>query len=143
MLHSNVLTGRRRTPRSPAPSASRFCVSLIVIASVTILAATCAAADATTRLNEGGRWSGFVLGLALAILVAVMARTRAKSAEAELVRLRELANHCECERNLAQQELVKRLEDERELAKEKMQFESQLTDYETYVSCTTRAGRGT
>jgi signal transduction histidine kinase len=40
----------------------------------------------------------------------------------------------EGERNLAQQELVARLEEERELAKEKMQFESQLSDYEKYAS---------
>ncbi len=35
---------------------------------------------------------------------------------------------------MAQQELVKRLEEERELAKEKMQFESQLSEYEKYAS---------
>jgi len=35
---------------------------------------------------------------------------------------------------VAQQELVRRLEEERELAKEKMQFESQLSDYEKYAS---------
>ncbi len=35
---------------------------------------------------------------------------------------------------MAQQELVRRLEEERELAKEKMQFESQLSDYEKYAS---------
>src|ERR1035438_5590376 len=35
---------------------------------------------------------------------------------------------------MAQQELLRRLEEERELAKEKMQFESQLNDYEKYAS---------
>ena len=68
------------------------------------------------------------------IVVAVFSRTRLKSAEAECVRLTELANHREYERNLAQQELVGRLEEERELAKEKMQFESQLSEYEKYAS---------
>ena len=35
---------------------------------------------------------------------------------------------------MAQQELLRRLEEERELAKEKMQFESQLSEYEKYAS---------
>ena len=50
------------------------------------------------------------------------------------MRLKELADHREYERNVAQQELVRRLEEERELAKEKMQFESQLSEYEKYAS---------
>ena len=48
--------------------------------------------------------------------------------------MEELADHREYERNVAQQELVRRLEEERELAKEKMQFESQLSEYEKYAS---------
>jgi two-component system NtrC family sensor kinase len=131
MLLAHILTGHRR-PHSR--TALRLCVLTAVLAAVPIVASTCVSADAPSRLSDGGQWSGFVVGLALAVLVAVIARTRGKSAEAELVRLRELANHCEYERNLAQQELVKRLEEERELAKEKMQFESQLTDYEKYAS---------
>jgi signal transduction histidine kinase len=39
----------------------------------------------------------------------------------------------ERERDHAQQELIKRLEEERELVKEKLQFESQLADYEKYA----------
>ena len=35
---------------------------------------------------------------------------------------------------MAQQELLRRLEEERELAKQKMQFESQLAEYEKYAS---------
>ena len=128
MLLSNILPGCRCTD---ARTAQPLGVALVLLA---FLPRTCAAADAVPRLSEGGHWSGFVLGLALTILVAVIARARAKSAEAELARLRKLANHCEYERNLAQQELVKRLEEERELAKEKMQFESQLSDYEKYAS---------
>jgi two-component system, NtrC family, sensor kinase len=130
MFLSNILTGRRCMD---VHSVTPICVPSAVLVSVLVLTATCGGADASP-VSEGGHWSGFVLGLVLAILVAIIARTRAKSAEAERARLRELANHCEYERNLAQQELVKRLEEERELAKEKMQFESQLTDYEKYAS---------
>ncbi len=131
MLLSNILTGRRC---KDAHIVQPLCFALVLLMLVPTLVTTCAAADVAPRLSEGGHWSDFALGLALTILVAVIARTRAKSSEAELVRLRELADHCEYERNLAQQELVKRLEEERELAKEKMQFESQLTDYEKYAS---------
>jgi signal transduction histidine kinase len=46
----------------------------------------------------------------------------------------ELSDHNERERDLAQQELVRRLEEERELAKEKLQFKAQLADYEKFAS---------
>lgn len=46
----------------------------------------------------------------------------------------ELAEYREHERDLAQQELVRCLQEERELAKEKVQFESQLADYEKYAA---------
>ncbi len=78
--------------------------------------------------------AGLAFGLVLAIVIAVFCRTRIKAAERELTELKDLANHREYERNMAQQELVRRLEEERELAKEKMQFESQLSDYEKYAS---------
>ena len=80
---------------------------------------------------------GFWAGLAAwgTLLVAfVFFRTRIKAAEREVELARELANHREYERNVAQQELLRRLEQERELAKEKMQFESQLSEYEKYAS---------
>ncbi len=66
--------------------------------------------------------------------MSVLVRSRNKATELQLARLQELADHREYERNMAQQELVRRLEEERELAKEKMQFESQLSEYEKYAS---------
>ena len=75
-----------------------------------------------------------MIGAVLAAVVVIFSRTRVKSAERELAQAKELADHREYERNVAQQELVRRLEEERELAKEKMQFESQLSDYEKYAS---------
>ncbi|MGB7556223.1 MAG: ATP-binding protein [Candidatus Korobacteraceae bacterium] len=82
----------------------------------------------------GGFWSGFAVGFVLFILAVVFSRTRIKAAEREALRSKELAEHREYERNVAQQELLRRLEEERELAKEKMQFESQLSEYEKYAS---------
>ncbi len=92
------------------------------------------AANPSSYTTTEGFWGGVASGLVLTILVAVFSRTRVKAAEREIAGLKERADHCECERNLAQQELVRRLEEERELAKEKMQFESQLSDYEKYAS---------
>ena len=84
-------------------------------------------------------WSGdFVIGLAigliLLIVVSLIARNRMQVTRRERQRLKELADHREYERNLAQQELVRRLEEERELAKEKLQFDAQLAEYEKYAS---------
>src|ERR1039458_5590558 len=83
---------------------------------------------------NGGFWGGLVVGFVLLLVVAVLASTRIKAAEREALRSKELADHREYERNVAQQELLRRLEEERELAKEKMQFESQLSEYEKYAS---------
>ncbi len=92
------------------------------------------AADSLSHFTTEEFCGGFAVGLVLTILVTVISRTRIKAAESDIARLQDFADHCESERNLAQQELVRRLEEERELAKEKMQFESQLSDYEKYAS---------
>jgi signal transduction histidine kinase len=122
-------------------SARRCCtrgslVCAIVLAAAALLcSANSAAADSPPSATlDGGFWSGMALGLVLAMLFAAFSRTRIKTAERESARFQELANHREYERNVTQQELVRRLEEERELAKEKMQFESQLSEYEKYAS---------
>jgi signal transduction histidine kinase len=76
----------------------------------------------------------FALWSLLLVTIVSAAWTRIRSAKRELLKARELADHREYERNLAQQELVRRLEEERELAKEKLQFDSQLAEYEKYAS---------
>jgi signal transduction histidine kinase len=57
-----------------------------------------------------------------------------KSMSEKIQKSRHLAAIRERERDLAQQELLRKLEEERELAKEKMQFESQLAEYERFAS---------
>src|SRR5690349_12812982 len=47
---------------------------------------------------------------------------------------KELAKQRESERDLAQQELFRRLYEEQELNKEKLQFQSQLSEYEKYAA---------
>src|SRR5271165_4039340 len=83
---------------------------------------------------NAGFLGGFALGFFLLLIIAFLARTRLKESKRELQKARELADHREYERNMAQQELVRRLEEERELAKEKLQFDSQLAEYEKYAS---------
>jgi signal transduction histidine kinase len=78
----------------------------------------------------------FGIAVVLALLATgVSIRNRDLSrVNAELQRARDLTAVRERERDLAQQELMRRLEEERELAKQKMQFEAQLAEYEKYAS---------
>jgi signal transduction histidine kinase len=52
----------------------------------------------------------------------------------ELKHIQDLAHQLEHERDLAQEELFRRLYEERELNKEKMQFQAQLAEYEKYAA---------
>ncbi len=70
-------------------------------------------------------------------IAAVAAKHRLeqlREADTELAHLRELVAYREHERDLAQEELVNRLHAERNLAREKMQFEAQLAAYEKYAA---------
>ena len=107
-------------------------ISLSAMSSTTVLLA---AAPAETPYSPGTAFvSGLAAGIFLLVVVALLSRVRLKTARQELQKARELADHREYERNLAQQELVRRLEEERELAKEKLQFDSKLAEYEKYAS---------
>jgi signal transduction histidine kinase len=83
---------------------------------------------------SGAFFVGLIPGLLLLAIFTVIFRKRLQSIRRDRQRAIELADHREYERNLAQQELVHRLEEERELAKEKLQFEAQLAEYEKYAS---------
>jgi len=107
---------------------------LLFLALPALLPVRAYAAGVQAPQITGGFWAGILVGLVLVISGVVFSRTRIKRAERNAVRATELANHREYERNIAQGELLRRLEEERELAKEKMQFESQLSDYEKYAS---------
>jgi len=78
--------------------------------------------------------AGLALGAVLLIAFALVARGRLTAPRGKVQQANDLADHREYERNLAQQELTRRLEEERELAREKLQFESQLAEYEKYAS---------
>src|SRR5579862_4278534 len=92
------------------------------------------ASPLSIHAGSGTFYQGLAVGLVMTVIVVVFCKARTKAADREIAKLKEQAGHCEHERNLAQQELVCRLEEERDLAKEKMQFESQLSDYEKYAS---------
>jgi signal transduction histidine kinase len=132
MLLPSFLHGRGWAARWRGRRVSHCRTRYLLLLLPLLLSAQVNAVDG--KPQGSGFWGGALLGLVLAVLVGVFARTRVKSSERESASWKELADHREYERNLAQQELVGRLEEERELAKEKMQFESQLTDYEKYAS---------
>ncbi len=77
---------------------------------------------------------GFAAGLLGGFLLYLVTRAQYRKLIRQMSITFELAEHSEHERDLAQQELVRRLEEERELAKEKIQFEAQLGDYEKFAA---------
>ena len=74
------------------------------------------------------------VGLAIALTGLIFRAHGMKVMSEKIQKSRNLAAIRERERDLAQQELLRKLEEERELAKEKMQFESQLAEYEKFAS---------
>ena len=75
-----------------------------------------------------------LLGLAMAALAASYAVGFLKNTTDELAKALEIAHIRESERDAAQQELVRKLMEERELEREKMQFQAQLAEYEKYAT---------
>ena len=83
--------------------------------------------------------SAYVLPLAVAAATVMfviwrMHRHDVATLSAELARSRALVEQREHERDLAQEELFRRLYEERELNKDKVQFQSQLAEYEKYAA---------
>ena len=121
------------------PTARRCALSVrsragLILFAIAQIKSPANAATSTPVPASGGFWTAVVIGLMAVGIVVVISRSRIKTAQSEAARSKELAEHREYERNVAQQELLRRLEEERELAKEKMQFESQLSEYEKYAS---------
>jgi signal transduction histidine kinase len=115
------------------------------LASSSGLKSACTTAFSLTFFAHLGFLSGFsgtastiLLGLAAGLFgglcLYLLARRQYRKLFRQMNIAFELAEHSEHERDLAQAELVRRLEEERELAKEKIQFESQLADYEKYAA---------
>lgn len=77
---------------------------------------------------------GIGVGVCLSLLFLLSFRNHLAKLRRSLSEAKELAAFRERERDLAQQELVQRLERERRLEQEKLQFDSQLSDFEKYAS---------
>ena len=120
---------RRRSRSASGPSV----LALFPIAQLGLPASVYAATEGFVPANRD-LWAAMAVIFVLVGAVALVLGLRLKTAQREAARANEMAEHREYERNLAQQELLRRLEQERELAKEKMQFESQLTEFEKYAS---------
>jgi signal transduction histidine kinase len=79
-------------------------------------------------------WIGLTLLAVMAVVLAVFHALRARASRRELEAAVELASQRERERDLAQAELVQRFQQERELEREKVQFQAQLSEYEKYAA---------
>jgi signal transduction histidine kinase len=134
MLHGQSREDGLRPSRAGAKTVALWvsCESAVLLLNSTSLFArsTSRAALATSGILR----ADFALWSLLLTIIVGAASIRLRAAKRQLRKARELADHREYERNLAQQELVRRLEEERELAKEKLQFDSQLAEYEKYAS---------
>jgi signal transduction histidine kinase len=75
-----------------------------------------------------------VVALAVVFVVWQLRRRELGRLADELKRSQEGAHQLERERDLAQEEVFRRLYEERELNKEKIQFQSQLAEYEKYAA---------
>ncbi len=72
--------------------------------------------------------------LVAAVVAWRIAAKRSRAATSELRQALEVARQRETERDSAQEELAKRLQEERQLAREKAQFQVQLAEYEKYAA---------
>jgi len=75
-----------------------------------------------------------VLAVAVAVLTAIVALRQAHRLRAQASQSALLARLSEHERDMAQQILAHRAEEERELTREKTQFQDKLADYEKYAA---------
>ncbi len=75
-----------------------------------------------------------LIAAGVALAAAQHRLEKKREALAEIVHLRELVEYREQERDLAQQQLLQRMQAERNLAREKMQFDAQLAAYEKYAA---------
>src|SRR5205807_2270811 len=75
-----------------------------------------------------------LVGFAITFAIWRIKRQDAEKLSVQLKEARDLAQQRERERDLAQDELFRRLYEERELNKEKAQFQSQLAEYEKYAA---------
>src|SRR5271165_5494859 len=81
----------------------------------------CGFAIATFLLASIEFWAGITTGIITAIAALAVARNRIRAARREAAYAKATAARLDYERDLAQQALVQKLEQERELSKEKIQ----------------------
>jgi len=77
---------------------------------------------------------GIVITVVVTTLAANSVQEKLRELDAEVLRWRELAKTREVERDSAQEEIVRRLQQERDLGRQKVQFEAQLAAYEKYAA---------
>jgi signal transduction histidine kinase len=120
----------------PGESSLRPLVISLVIAAILVIFAAVLNPDwLPHQVTERTTLLLVIFGMLLVLVIAVFIRTRDITLiRKELANAHELVAVREHERDQAQQELVRKLQQERELEREKLQFQAQLSDYEKYAS---------
>ena len=109
--------------------------SLLIAAFLVIIAAFLNPGWLPRQITQRTTLMFVILGMFAVFLAAFLIRTHDLALiQKELVHAREVATLAQHERDQAQQELVHKLQQERELEREKLQFQAQLSDYEKYAS---------
>lgn len=113
-------------------------MSTLTTASVTLAAAVHNALE-KLEISQIHRAAAYLLPMVLAVLVVLfvawyLRRHRLQELSHQLEQATESAHSLEHDRDLAQDELFRRLYEERELNKEKTQFQAQLAEYEKYAA---------
>ena len=111
-------------------SASACAEAFVSPAVQPVFAAHRAISEAMILFSSTDFWSGISAGIVVATAASLIARTRIRAAQRQAAAAKATATRLDYERDLAQQALVQKLEQERELSKQKMQFESQLIEFE-------------
>jgi signal transduction histidine kinase len=109
------------------------------LASLAVFPAACILLVPGRLERWGSSLSPYVLPLAVAAAAVTfilwrLLRRDVQQLTADLAQAHHLAQQREQERDVAQEELFRRLYEERELNKNKVQFQSQLADYEKYAA---------
>src|SRR5258708_3814108 len=113
-------------------------MSTLIGASVSLVAIFCNLLW-SVEISQSSRAAAYLLPIASAALVVLFViwywpRNALQELSEKLKQATESAHTLEHDRDLAQEELFRRLYEERELNKEKTQFQAQLAEYEKYAA---------
>jgi signal transduction histidine kinase len=117
------------------PAVKPLAISLLIAAGLIAIAALLTPTWPPGSITRRTALLLIIFGMLAVFLTALLIRMHdIGRIQKELAAVRETATLAEHDRDQAQQELVHKLQEERNLEREKLQFQSQLSDYEKYAS---------